>query len=94
MCPHGSPAVASGCVHRSAPAEPLPDVRSHSEGADGRYAVGESPFVLLAIHEVSNGRYSLQCNSAKLSYTSIRLFVNEEGPRLANRATEAGRDLA
>lgn len=61
-CIHGSRAVASGCVHRSAPAESLPDVRSHGEGVDGRYAVGESPFVLVAIHEVSttmivSGRY-------------------------------------
>lgn len=51
-CLHGSLAVTSGCVHRSAPGESLPDVRSH-EGANGRYSVGDSPFILLAIHQVS-----------------------------------------
>ena len=51
-CVNGSLAVASGCVAVSAPAGPLPDLRSHSANASGTYAVGESPFELLAIHEV------------------------------------------
>ena len=51
-CTNGSLAVASGCVLRASPAEALPDLRSRSAAANGTYALGESPFVLLAVHEV------------------------------------------
>ena len=53
-CANGSLAVASGCVAASPPdgSSPLPDVRSRCANASGTYAVGESPFALVAIHEV------------------------------------------
>jgi len=51
-CTNGSLAVASGCVALAAPGGDLPDLRSHSADASGAYGVGESPFVLLAVHEV------------------------------------------
>ena len=53
-CATGSLAVASGCVAASPPdgSSPLPDVRSRCANASGTYAVGESPFALVAIHEV------------------------------------------
>ena len=50
---NGSLAVASACVTVAAPGgAPLPDLQTHSASADGRYVMGENPFVLLALHEV------------------------------------------
>jgi hypothetical protein len=51
-CINGSSAVASGCVSLStSSAVPLPSLQSYS-AASSAYAHGESPFVLLATHEV------------------------------------------
>jgi hypothetical protein len=55
-CSNGSLAVASGCVEASAPGADLADLHSRCESEDGVCDVGESPFVLAAMHEVlSNG---------------------------------------
>ena len=60
-CVSGTDAIASGCVVVSHPGGSLPDLRGHPVGGSSdasalHYGVGESPFVLLAIHEVlSNG---------------------------------------
>lgn len=61
VCTNGSAAVASGCVQLSQPGEPLPDLRAQvtvsgsgrSSAAVGR--IDESPFVLVAMHEVMPG---------------------------------------
>jgi hypothetical protein len=56
-CVNGTAAVASGCVSAAAPGgRPLPSLQSFPAAASGAYAIGESPFVLLAVHGVlSNG---------------------------------------
>ena len=54
-CVNGALAVASGCVSASAPGAPLPSLESHCANASGLCALGESPFVLLAVHEVVAG---------------------------------------
>jgi hypothetical protein len=54
-CVNGSDAVASGCVVLSVAGEPLPDLRSFSTNPSGWYSDGESPFVLLAVHETEPG---------------------------------------
>jgi hypothetical protein len=57
-CVNGSDAVASRCVTLSLPPSGLlyPSLQSFPAAADGVYAVGESPFVLLAAHQVlANG---------------------------------------
>ena len=56
-CANGSAAVASGCVAVSTAAGDLVDVRSRSSAA--RYALGESPFVLVCIHEVMENGWAV-----------------------------------
>eukprot|EP01043_Picozoa_sp_COSAG02_P056000 COSAG02_NODE_6577_length_3484_cov_1.829542_2_plen_344_part_00 len=52
LCVNGSDAVASGCVVVSHPGGALPSLQSHPLDGSSQYAAGESPFVLLSIHEV------------------------------------------
>jgi hypothetical protein len=56
-CVNGSLAVASGCVAASAPNAALPNLQSRCANANGTCSIGESPFVLLAVHEVPSHRW-------------------------------------
>jgi hypothetical protein len=51
-CVNGTAAVASGCVSLSVPGHPLPDMQSRTTSRSTA-ASAESPFVLMAVHQVS-----------------------------------------
>jgi hypothetical protein len=53
---------------------PLPDLQSHSASASGRYALGESPFVLLAIHQPLPNGWVLWEEDKYVSVSRGRLF--------------------
>ena len=55
-CSNASAAVGSGCVHATPPGAVLTDLHCHPAASDGSYQPTESPFVLIAVHEVmANG---------------------------------------
>ena len=76
-CQNGSAAVASGCVTASTAGEDLPDLQSHSAASNGTYGIGESPFVLIAIHEVPAGGW-LVWEEGKYVPVSSRRFKHVE----------------
>eukprot|EP01051_Picozoa_sp_SAG22_P009244 SAG22_NODE_757_length_7441_cov_29.224326_3_plen_157_part_00 len=93
LCANRSAAVASGCVSVSPAGAALPDLRSRSRSADpgGRFAPGESPFVLLAIHKVMPGGWVVW-EEGKYVSVSRRRFrsVEEVGGGASLRVTVGG----
>ena len=91
LCANNSAAVASGCVSVSPAGAALPDLRSRSADPSGRFAPGESPFVLLAIHAVMPNGWVVW-EEGKYVSVSRRRFrsVEEVGGGASLRVTVGG----
>lgn len=89
-CANGTDAVASGCVSFSAPGQPLPNVQSYPAATNGSYVLGESPFVLLAIHGVLRNGWVVWEDNKYVS-VSKRRFVSLAAPAGSVDATVSGK---
>jgi hypothetical protein len=93
-CVNGSDAVASGCVAFSAPGRPLvPSLESYPAAADGMYAVGESPFLLVSVHGVMDNGWVVwedqkYVSVSKRRFASLATFPNSVEATVAGKPGE------